>query len=276
MKLGLTLIDADGLAFHALRETLHESLEVLDSKINNIFAKTQATHYSMFLSGGKYFRHDLFDGYKKLRERQKQRITWKNTLKAVLSEKYGAVKMYNVEADDLVSFMYYNFKEVDTKIIASPDKDLLFNIPGTHFNYSYKLEVKEDPSSVIEGWWIDTTKEDAEINFWASMIIGDSTDGIIGLHGKGSKYVEKLFEANTQKGKSFRDIVFSEYIDYHGESKGIYEFQKTYRALNLLSSVEDFKREIGIDEEELMTFCRESVVSINKEQVISTLDVNEF
>lgn len=273
----LVLIDADGLAFHALRETLNESLEVLGAKVNNIFDKTQATHYSMFLSGGKYFRHDLFEGYKKMRERQKDRVSWKNTLKAILKEKYGAVKMYNVEADDLVSFMYYNYPET-SPIIASPDKDLLFNIPGMHFNYSYKLQNKEDPSSVIEGWWVNTTVDEAKENFWTSMIVGDSTDGVIGLHGKGAKYAQKLFEGHPYINTDvYRNLVFNEYILYHGESKGIYEFQKTYRTLSLLSSPEDFEREVGIKEPELRGFCNDSVVQIVGNEVsIGGVNINEL
>lgn len=268
----LILIDADGLAFHSLRETLLESLEVLDVRVKNILTKTGATHYTMFLSGGKYFRHDLFDGYKKIREKQKPKVSWKNTLKAVLAEKYGAVKMYNVEADDLVCYLYYNMSPMDKVILSSPDKDLLFNVPGMHFNYSYKLKNKEDPSSIIEGWWVKTTEEEARRNFWASMIVGDSSDSIIGLHGKGEKYTNKVFEKHLHE-LTYRDIVFNEYIDYHGESKGIYEFQKTYRALSLLSSAEEFEREVGVDEQTLNEFCSAAIIPVPSEKE-SEVDIN--
>jgi 5'-3' exonuclease len=272
----LVLIDADGLAFHSLREALNESLEVLDYRVNNIFTKTEATHYAMFLSGGKYFRHDLFEGYKKIREKQRSKPSWKNTLKAVLAEKYGAVKMHNVEADDLVAYMYYNFKDCPV-IISSPDKDLLFNITGKHFNYTFKLQDKADPSSVLEGWWVTTEPEEANRSFWASMIVGDSSDGVIGLHGKGIKYVDSLFEKYLQYGLEYRDIVFNAYIEYHGESKGIYEFQKTYRALSLLSSIEEFKQELEITEEELNSFCHAAILPVNKEEELTMIiDANNI
>ena len=40
-------------------------------------------------------------------------------------------------------------------------------------------------------------------------------------------------------------MVFTAYKKKYGVSQGIYEFQKNYRLLHLLSSDEDFNREIG-------------------------------
>jgi 5'-3' exonuclease len=219
----IAIIDADGLAYHSLRETIEESLLVLNKKIQNIFEKTEATYYVMFISQGKYFRHNIFPEYKKSREKYRGNAKWIKTLKAYLIENWNAQNMNLVEADDLCTYFmnkdicinthssenpYFNTREGwesvncilsetnDTpvkyesveKVLCSPDKDLLLSIPGKHYNYSYKLEDKDDPNSIIKGWWIETNKDEAIVSFWKSVIYGDQTDGVKGIEGKGKLY----------------------------------------------------------------------------------------
>jgi len=239
------IIDGDGLAFHSLRETLSESLEALDDKFQNLFEKTGAEYYLLFISKGKYFRHDVFPDYKvKRREYSRDRVSFVKTLKAVLEDKYGAEYVYGVEADDLCAYYYQRLEDYET-ILCSPDKDLLTCIPNKnkagHFNYTYKIADDNEPT--IQGWWVDTTPEQAEWNFWASMITGDSSDGIPGIFRKGIKYVNKLFEDKTTD--ELPKVVFDAFIEAYGISKGIFEFQKHYRLLHLLDCDEDYLRELG-------------------------------
>ena len=154
----LALIDADGLAYHSLRETLEESLTVLNEKIQNIFEKTKCTHYCMFISKGKYFRHSI-DPLYKVNRSYGAKNPWAKVLKEVLIAKYHATYMPEVEADDLISYWYHIPKlthlvghgeslEIDDeffnnevpRIICSPDKDILQGIAGKHFNYSYDFD----------------------------------------------------------------------------------------------------------------------------------------
>ena len=137
-----------------------------------------------------------------------------------------------------------NPKPVDT-ILVSPDKDLLESIGGSHFNYSYKLLDKTNPDSLIKGWWVVTSKEEAELFKLYQLIAGDTSDGVKGIEGKGKKFFEKLEEKSIQN-------VLVQYIKQYGEAKGIYEFQKNYRLLYLLSTNEDFFREVGYIPENLI------------------------
>lgn len=267
----ILLIDADGLAFHSLRESLEDSLNALDDKILNMFEETKATHYVMFISKGKYFRHNIYPDYKKPRERYRDRKSWIRTMKAVLEEKYDAQWVEGVEADDLVAyynqqeFIYHpdpqqvmlkrtceNLKFLETAeeaevIICTPDKDLLESIPGKHFNYSYKLIDKEDPGSVVRGWWVETSVEDAIKFSKMQMIVGDTADNIPGLEGRGIKYWEKI---SLEFVPTYEDIL-SEYVVKYGLSEGIYRFQLNYRLLHLLNCDADFIREIGSIPEDL-------------------------
>jgi len=111
-----------------------------------------------------------------------------------------------------------------------------------HFNYSYKLEDKDNPDSVIKGWWVETNTNDAPFSIWYQMIMGDVSDNVKGLFGKGVAWCNKRFEGLNVN--QVRTLVHEEYIKEYGQSKGIYEFQKNYRLLHLLENDEDFMREV--------------------------------
>jgi len=273
MKSKLVLIDADGLCYHSSKETLQESIEIIDEKINNILEKTEATHYSLFISNNPYFRHKIDPLYKASRSKCSSSLKWLKTLKKYLVEGYNANSMYLVEADDLVAYWFnkdlhiaddgkieprevfddaldyckqekldlFHYEPLEV-IIASPDKDLLQSIPGKHFNYTYRLEEKDNPGSLIKGWWVETEKKDCMKFQLMQLICGDTTDGIKGIEGKGIKYFEKIYD--SIEFYSF-DTVLLQYIMTYGNSQGIYEFQKNYRLLHLLDCDRDFEREVG-------------------------------
>lgn len=273
----LVIIDADSLIYSSSKETLEESIQILNEKIQNIYNKTEATHSIFLISKGKYFRHDVFSGYKQNRGKYTSTLKWLKTLKCYLEENYNAYWMKGAEADDIAAWLMnqticsdtirietketfesvncilqesgespVEFNQIDV-VLAAVDKDLIKSIVGVHFNYSYVLEDKTKAESVTKGWWVTTTKEEGYYNFWVSMITGDVGDSIKGCEGKGIKYAEKIFE---HYGNILHEVTLSAYTERYGTSQGIYEFQKNYRLLHLLSTDEDYLREIG----ELPTF----------------------
>ena len=256
----LSLIDADSLCHQSSRSTLEESILILNEKIQNIYEKTQCTHAAFFISKGKYFRHEISNGtYKANRGKYTSPLKYLKTLKSYLEEEYQANWMELAEADDLINFWYnnkfpinYEHGEIgeilnlnypDTKIICSPDKDLLQSIEGKHFNYTYKLEDKSNSDSVIKGWWVETSLLGSYDFIWKQVLMGDAADNVQGLNKIGGKTAEKWINECKEGYASF---VLNKYIDhYQSESKAIFEFQKNYRLLHLLSTDEDFTREIG-------------------------------
>jgi len=242
----LIIVDADGFAYHSLRETLEESLRAMEEKIQNLFQRTEATHYVMCISKGNYFRNEVYPVYKEFRKKYRTQ-SWVMTLKAVLEEKYNAIWMKRVEADDLCAYLYLNeIPGFEVKILCSPDKDLITQIPSNnaegHFNYSYYLIDKEDPDSLVKGKWRHTTPEEADLAFWSAVIAGDTSDGISGIPKKGPKFAEKLLKEEDYH--KYPSLVLDAYISHYGLSQGIFEFQKTYRALRLLLFEEDYIREV--------------------------------
>lgn len=273
----IALIDSDGLLYHSERESLMDSLSALDEKIQNIFDKTECTHYVMFISNGKYFRHSIDPQYKASREKYRYKVKWTKVLKQYLIAQYNAQWMEGVEADDLISYWYnkpiyyckftnphsdshWMFSHCDTtadetmnieKIICSPDKDLLHSIPGNHFNYTYKLENKDDPGSLVKGWWVKTCITDVLKFKNMQLIIGDNADGVK------TPFPENcgIYHQNIDISQILYGYIWGMYyetpkghiktVEGLGVSKGIYEFQKNYRLLHMLNCDEDFMREIG-------------------------------
>ena len=280
----LVLIDADGLTYASSKNILEESIQVLNDKIQNIYEKTGATHAAFFISKGRYFRHNLDPLYKQNRGKYPTKLLWLKTLKAYLEENYQANSMNLCEADDLIAYWANNkikycpedrekyfekacildsakeylngdYEIEDVKIIiSSPDKDLLQSIEGHHFNYTYKLEEKNNPESVTKGWWVKTTSQEASRFRRMQLICGDNVDNISGLSGRGIKYFEKIEGENP-----FMEDLLAEYTNAYGLSQGIYKFQKNYRLLHLLENNEDFLREV----QELPQLPR--IIEINKE-----------
>lgn len=254
----LVLVDFDGLLYHASKETLEESIFSLKDRVNNIIEKTNCDFWAGFVGGEKCFRYDISSQYKSNRTQPKPK--WYKTLKAWSIEEYNLNVCNGFESDDAVSYwsnkkLYqyssgHIYTELDeftglelSAIICSPDKDILENISGKHFNYSYKLLDKNNLDSVEKGWFVNTTDEEAEFNKWKQVLKGDSADGVSGLPGIGEvKAIKILQDSNL----AYNLNTLSKYIDfYQNEASGIYEFQKNYRLLHILENDEDFIRECG-------------------------------
>lgn len=251
MNKTITLIDADSLCYLGKADdTLQQIIEKVDYKIQAILEETNADYYCLFVSQGKYFRHALKDkseesgSYKSNRKYSNQ--NYNRVIKEYLIAQYSAVSSSLAEADDLIAY-WMNKKEWNVSeqtslwgainpIMAAVDKDLLKSIPGKHLNYNKKLSADE--------WgmeWIETSESDADTFKRMQMVVGDNSDGILGIRGRGIKYWEKL---SSEVLPSWGEILQLYCVDY-GTSQGIYEFQKNYRLLHLLETDEDWMREVG-------------------------------
>ena len=268
----LAIIDGDALTYHSSKDSIHESIEIIDEKIQNIFIQTGATHYVLFISNSPYFRHKISPDYKSNRNKYKSPLKWLKTLKKYLVEQWGAQSMDLTEADDLCSYWMnkdlciaddgkieprevfvdaldycavenlprFEFESME-KVLCAVDKDLLQSIPGKHFNYTYKLGGKYNPNSVIKGWWVETSEAESDDFKRMQVVVGDVTDGVSVLKGKGIKFYEKI---SKEIKPSYGELLQLYCVEY-GQAQGIFEFQKNYRLLHLLNTDEDFEREIG-------------------------------
>ena len=133
-----------------------------------------------------------------------------------------------MEADDLVS--YYSYTDERKTIICSPDKDVLYQCVGMHYNYQ-------------KGEFLHTSPDDAIKFLWKQVLMGDSTDHIPGLPGVGDKTSTNWLKTRT---KDFEGFVLKKYIEKFGMIDGLFKFHETFRLVYMLRSEQDVQREAGI------------------------------
>lgn len=220
----IALIDSDSLIFFAVHnkkdskkiKTLEDCTKHIDSLINNICKVTHATHYICTITVGKNFRFTVNPEYKSDRKALVKPLYF-DDIKQHLIDKHKAVYNINLESDDIVNIYK---QKIEGSFICACDSDILLGLPYRSFNYK-KFE------------WVTTSKEDAHIYFWRSMICG-THNGIKGIPGRGEKFADEVF----------KDIKFPParvikcYIEHFGEAKGIEEYYKNYKCIRLLDDYE--------------------------------------
>lgn len=236
MEKTLAIIDGDSLCYLCSKETIEESIDNINSLFKKIIDKTGSTSYYLFLSKGPYFRHNVNKDYKG--QRSGSPLKYLKTLKTYLREQYLAEYWEEVEADDAVSyvqqqFLSGNLPEFTKTFVCSLDKDVKKQVPGHMYDY------KKDEFTY-------TAPEEAEKFLHVQAIMGDSGDNIKGIPGTGEVKATKLIEA--ARAELHPLVGLKAYIDhYKASGKGVYEYQKNFRQVYMLRTVEDFVDAVGYE-----------------------------
>lgn len=229
------LIDGDSLIYFEMgKETLEEALTSLDGRILEMLNQSEADKYAGFMTIGKCFRYKEAKTrkYKGNRKHGDKPIIF-YALKQYLLQHWKFEYVSELEADDLVAV----YSSEDT-IICSPDKDVLYQVPGRHYNYR-------------TAEFIFTTPADATLFLWKQMLMGDSTDGIPGIPKVGEKTAAAWL--NDVEFKEMPSFVLNKYIEKFGNHEGISRFAETFKLVYILKSKEDVLRMTGIELPELVT-----------------------
>lgn len=236
------LIDGDSLIYFEMgKPTLEEGIAGLNDRLNTILDQCGTNKYAGFLTSGRCFRYNTAKtrDYKGNRKKSNKPIIF-YALKAYLEQTWNFTYTPELEADDLVS-MYH--KHDGSTVIASPDKDVLFQNAGTHFNFRTAEMVKVSP-------------EEANIFLWKQTLMGDPTDGIPGLPKIGEKTAAKWLE-----GIPISDMpafVLNKYIEKFGIQEGILKFTETFNLVYMLKTSEESERIAGVPLPELVTYKLET------------------
>tara|TARA_R110000751_G_scaffold137248_2_gene240623 strand:- start:3065 stop:3796 length:732 start_codon:yes stop_codon:yes gene_type:complete len=219
MKSKTILIDGDSICYMCSKETLEESIAAADKLVKHMFDRTKATEFIMFLSKGPYYRHSINPDYKG--QRKPSPLLWLKTLKGYLIERYSAIALPEIEADDAVAY----YKTLDpTAQICAIDKDVLKQVPGTHYNYYHRK-------------FVTTTEEEAHKWMWLQALMGDPGDNIKGIKGVGPAKAEKVLA--EYEPKKYKYAVLSEYCKVYGEIIGVKKFYDNFYQVYLLRTEEE-------------------------------------
>jgi len=239
MKEVTALIDGDSLIYYEMgKPTLEEALSSLDGRLYQMFEETKATKYAGFLTQGKCFRYKVAKAkpYKGNRKHGDKPIIFP-AIREYLKQKWNFKSVPQLEADDLVSV--YHTDPFGSTVICSPDKDVLYQNRGIHYNYG-KAE-----SIVVD-------EVQATTFLWKQVLMGDSTDGIPGLPKVGPKTADLWLKGIGRE--EMPKFVLDKYIEKFGNHLGILRFVETFRLIYILKSKEEVQVEVGIDLLELEVF----------------------
>tara|TARA_R110002012_G_scaffold63225_2_gene166420 strand:+ start:264 stop:1046 length:783 start_codon:yes stop_codon:yes gene_type:complete len=224
----ICLIDADSLMYYEMdKKTLEEAIAGLDQRLDTILTQCNTDRFAGFLTKGKCFRYNVAKDYKGNRKGKSKPIIF-YALDQYLRQQYNFISYPELEADDLVS--YYSHVEDRKTIICSPDKDVLHQCVGMHYNYRTNE-------------FLHTSAEDANRFLWKQTLMGDSVDGIPGIPGVGAKTADNWLKDRT---RDFEGFAVKQYAEKFGMIKGIHKFYETFNLVYMLRTAEDIKQATGL------------------------------
>lgn len=223
----ICLIDADSLLYYEMdKPTLEDAIYGIDQRIATMLSECNTSKFVGFLTEGRCYRYNVAENYKGNRKgRPKPPIFY--ALREHLKQKYNMWGVKELEADDLVS--YYSYTDNRSTIICSPDKDVLYQCVGMHYNYG-KAE------------FLHTSPDEALKFLWKQVLMGDSTDNIPGIPGVGVKTADNWLKDRT---KDYEAFALKKFVEKFGMVEGVMKFHETFRLVYLLKTEEDVRREAG-------------------------------
>jgi hypothetical protein len=232
-KSKVAIIDADSLLYYCCSEDkeelkFEEAKLKLDRYMFELLSACETPFYTAVLSPHFTFRKNIGKAkiYKGNRE-GRQTLPVMYGLRAYAKQEWNFHEVTFLEADDVVC-IYYN-QNPENSIICSPDKDVIRQMEGTHYNYG-----KQDMVTV--------TKEEAWRFLWIQAIAGDSVDNIPGIPGIGPVKAEKGLEGINPANYPVRSLQM--YIEHKNFSfqTAIERYKETFDLVYILKDKEDLDR----------------------------------
>ena len=149
--------------------------------------KIPVTSFDLYLTGTGNHRDDYAQvrGYKANRIGTPRPVHYA-AIRKYLIDTWNATVVDGCEADDIVSILAAGYEyDPDKVMIVSCDKDLT-TVPGRLYNFRRRT------MRVL-------TANEARLNFYRQMIVGDPTDNVIGVYGFGKKYAETAITASMDE-----------------------------------------------------------------------------
>jgi len=118
----------------------------------------------------------------------------------------------------------------------------LYQNKGIHYNYGKAESILVDENEALTF-------------LWKQMLMGDSTDGIVGIPKVGPKTADKWLEPLLPN--EMPTYVLNKYIEFFGQAVGITKFAETFKLVYMLKTDDDVLRETGLVLEPLALYLVE-------------------
>ena len=143
-----------------------QAKKAFDYKVESLMLATGCKDFKLYVTGWlPTFRHYLDPQYKSDRKGGERPLRLSEFKWWLVQERDAQISGY-FEADELLAYEY--LKDPENTMLASVDKDLLLQLPGTHFDYYSK-----------RFHHTTTTEADSVYNFHHRLLTGDRGDYIL-------------------------------------------------------------------------------------------------
>jgi hypothetical protein len=192
------LVEAEPLD-HALF-LVNRTLGAVDTHLTE--AGVEFEKMELFITGKGNFRDQIatIKGYKANRDPAAKPVHYKS-IRRFLKNRWGAEEVHGYEADDAVAMIACeNEYDPSRVVIVTVDKDLL-TVPGAQYNFRTKKLV-------------EVSKQEALVNFYRQLVVGDPVDNIGGAFKAGKKAAEAI------KPEMSEWEMYVEALDLYAKGKG--------------------------------------------------------
>lgn len=198
-------VDADIIAYRSASVTTikAELIDIIDNTLGNIVAETGVRDMRLYLSGDANFRYEVAKTKPYKGNRTSDKPLLLRAARDYLRLEHGALVVDGYEADDAIA----SDMVLNGAMHCGVDKDIL-QVAGRHYNYVKKK-------------FVDVPPEQALVNLYTQVIVGDSTDNIGGLKGYGAVKAADIIAAGTdpeaQCKLAYMEALGDDWIEYYNE-----------------------------------------------------------
>jgi hypothetical protein len=186
----------------------------VDERMEEIIEVLNLTGYEGYMTGSGNFRYDIAKTVPYKGNRNSRKPYHFENIKQYLIFRYGAVVLNGIEADDMLAVRQRQLG--NQSIIISRDKDLRM-VNGWHYGYECGRQGEYGPLLVDDIGDIDDKGKGVGLKFfWAQMLMGDSTDNIVGCRNRGKVFAYKLLK-DLYEPNDMAEVVARCYMDTYGE-----------------------------------------------------------
>tara|TARA_R100000656_G_scaffold31118_2_gene27203 strand:- start:233 stop:985 length:753 start_codon:yes stop_codon:yes gene_type:complete len=196
----VAVIDADILLYKACRvaeeevnwgddqwvlwSDLNKVKTIIDDQVSLIVEEMEADRSILCFSDKKNYRKEINPEYKANRRGGRKPLCFQGALQ-YCKDTYPFRQFTSLEADDVIGIIATTESDKNEYVIVSEDKDLL-TVPGLHWD----LKSKEVYS---------LSEDEADFNFFAQTLTGDTVDNYKGCPNVGKVTAEKLLKSVEPK-----------------------------------------------------------------------------
>lgn len=186
----------------------------IDERMQELIELLDLTDYEGYFTGEGNFRYDIAKTVPYKGNRNKRKPYHFENIKQYIIYKYNAVELNGIETDDMLAVRQ---KQLGKKsIIISRDKDLRM-VNGWHYGYECGKQGEFGPVLVDGIGELDDKGRGLGIKFfWGQMLMGDSTDNIVGCRNRGKVFAYKLLN-DLHTEDELAVAVAEVYMDVYGE-----------------------------------------------------------